>query len=62
MTSEDMTDILIQARNLRELEVWNADGKIRSGKGLRHLNRTDRIVLPSQTLLFVTPPKTRLKR
>ena len=62
MTSEDMTDILIQARNLGEIEVRNADGKIRSGKALRHLDRTDRIMLPSQTLLFVTPPKTRLKR
>ena len=62
MTSEDMTDILIQARNLGEIEVRNADGKVRSGRGLRHLNRNDRIVLPSQTLLFVPSSKDRLKR
>ena len=62
MTSEDMIDILIQARNLGEIEVRNADGKARPRRDLQRLKRTDQIVLPSQTLLFVPSSKTRLKR
>ena len=51
MTFKDMVDSLIKLRNHSELEVKTVDGKVRNGRGLQHLNRTDQIVLPSQRLL-----------